>query len=438
MKQYWLWIGLIVLVGGNMARGQIISDTGGMEVFDTEYYTIYTDMGYEIGKEAELRMTALFEEYRRRMAGFRGGINERMPFYICGTLEGYCALGGRRGSAGFFNWDEGILVALGDPNEVDYDDLWSTVQHEAFHQFAYYVISDDMPIWLNEAMAEYFERTIWTGDGFVTDVVSPYDYHWVLQMITEQDVRSFQAMVCLTPEQWNSEFTHTNYIQAWSMLYFFLSAQNGRYRSGLGRHINDIDQGRDSARSFEARVGDDYDALRDEYVDWWMSHETNPGQYKDYEAIVATLTSFLGRAAAQRQYFDSAEEFFTAARNDDLECHRNHWLPPQLLDQALNPPALFDTQQNQIDQIFSAPPEARRAIYDRLRDQARTNPPRAEDLGQWTLTRRGRNATLTLTLDDGAVLEGSFRVTSGRVSRVEVEITPGQPATNQDDPDQDS
>ncbi len=423
MKHYLLWVGLIVLAVTGISQGQIISDTEDMDEFDTKYYTIHTDMGYDIGKEAELRMTALFEEYRSRLKGYSGSIREKMPFYLCGTMEGYEALGGRRGSVGFFNWRQGILVALGDPDEVDYDDLWSTVQHEAFHQFAYYVISEDIPIWLNEGIASYFQRMQWTGDGFIRNIVSPYDYKWVQKIIADDDLKSFRAMVAMSSTQWSREFTYNNYIQAWSMLYFMLSLEDDSYRSGLVKYLNDIDRGLDSEESFQARVSDDYAGLKEEYIEWWTGHEANPGKYKDYEIIVSTLTSFLGRAWSQRQYFDSAEEFFEAAREEDeLEHHRTQWLPPQLLAQALNPPELFSVQQDQVEEIFSAPRSEWKDIYDRLREEAKASAPDAEDLGEWTLTRNGRNAELELVLEDGTTLTGTFRVVSGKVSRVNVEL----------------
>ncbi len=423
MKHCLLWVGLVVLAVANVSSGQTISNTEDMEVFETKYYTIYTDLGYDVGKEAELRMTALFEEYRDRSKGYSGGIRNKLPFYLCGTMESYRAMGGRPGSVGFFNWDQGILVALADPDDVDYFDLWSTVQHEAFHQFAYYVISKDMPIWLNEGMAGYFQRTQWTGDAFVGNVVTPYDYHWVRKIIDDRDLKSFGEMIRMSRNQWNQEFTYNNYIQVWSMLYFMLSLEDDTYRDGLGKYLNDIDKGLNSEDSFLARVSDDFVELKDEYVEWWNGHEANPGKYKDYEIIVSTLTSFLGRAWSQRQYFDTAEEFFEAAREEDgLKYHRTQWLPPQLLAQALNPPELFTVQQEQVDQIFSAPRTEWKDIYDRLREEAKASAPDAEDLGEWILTRNGRNASLELVLEDGTTLTGTFRVVGGKVSGVEVEI----------------
>ena len=50
---------------------------------------------------------------------------------------------------------------------------WHTVQHEGFHQFAHVVIRGDLPIWVNEGLAEYFGEAVFTGDGFVSGVIPP-------------------------------------------------------------------------------------------------------------------------------------------------------------------------------------------------------------------------------------------------------------------------
>jgi hypothetical protein len=35
------------------------------------------------------------------------------------------------------------------------------------------VIGGELPIWVNEGMAEYFGEGIFTGDGFITGVIPP-------------------------------------------------------------------------------------------------------------------------------------------------------------------------------------------------------------------------------------------------------------------------
>src|SRR5437763_16402672 len=54
-----------------------------------------------------------------------------------------------------------------------HDGLRRTLQHEAFHQFAFSAISPDLPIWLNEGLAQLFEEALWTGNGFMLGQVPP-------------------------------------------------------------------------------------------------------------------------------------------------------------------------------------------------------------------------------------------------------------------------
>ncbi|MBV8782403.1 MAG: hypothetical protein JO353_13490, partial [Phycisphaerae bacterium] len=133
-----------------------------MPLYETRYYNVFTDLDPERAREACIRMTKMAEEYHARTAGFAGNIAEKLPFYLFKSADEYYAAGGLPKSAGVFNGER--LMAMADPRIGK--EIWHVVQHEGFHQFVHAVIGGEIPIWVNEGMAEYFGESIFTGDGF--------------------------------------------------------------------------------------------------------------------------------------------------------------------------------------------------------------------------------------------------------------------------------
>ena len=96
-----------------------------------------------------------------RELSFAGSITQKLPFYLFTREQDYYNAGGPEGSAGVFNPNTLTLMAVADLRS----DLhtWNTVQHEGFHQFAHAYISDNLPIWSSEGLAEYFGEDVEPG-----------------------------------------------------------------------------------------------------------------------------------------------------------------------------------------------------------------------------------------------------------------------------------
>jgi len=143
----------------------------GMATYESRYYTIHTDLGPADEKEAEIRMTKMAEEYHARTVAFSGQVTQRLPFYLFRNADDYYAAGAPAGSAGAFIVDasgERLMAIAGEQTDAQ---TWHVVQHEGFHQFAHAVIHGDLPMWVNEGIAEYFGEGLFTGDNFITGLV---------------------------------------------------------------------------------------------------------------------------------------------------------------------------------------------------------------------------------------------------------------------------
>ena len=332
---------------------------GRLKAYTSRYYVIYTDLGIDVAAEASARMTAMAEEYYNRTKDFGGVIRSRLPFYLFSRSEDYLAAGGTPGSAGQFSGGrQGVLMALaGSQPSLS---LWHIVQHEGFHQFAHMVIGGQLPVWLDEGLAEYFGLGIWTGDGFVTGTIPQGRLAAVRRHIKEDRITPLADFLLMTGADWHDAFSRKqaekdkpksgpkgqegksdgdrvriNYDQAWSMVHFLVHAENGKYRASFAGFIADISSGMDWKESFQSRFGGSVNAFEQKYRQWWLALPDNPTRDLYIKADAATLTSFLARAASQGQGFTDAEQFFQAAKAGQLKCNPAQKLPASLLDRAL-------------------------------------------------------------------------------------------------------
>ncbi len=217
---------------------------GALKTYPSPYYTIYSDLGIDDVREATMRMTRMAEEYHDRTAGFSGVINQKFPFYLYATAEDYYRGGGPPGSAGVFMVRNGesklMAIAIGKSDGRDGGQTWHVVQHEGFHQFAHAVIGGDMPMWVNEGLAEYFGEGLFTGDGFVTGLVPARRLQRVQESIREKKFKSIKEMMLLTNREWNADLKIENYDMAWSMTHFLAHGDDGRYQGAFAAFMKDI------------------------------------------------------------------------------------------------------------------------------------------------------------------------------------------------------
>jgi hypothetical protein len=317
---------------GGIDDGGVDTDAP-LKTYQTRYYTIYTDLDPDQVREAALRMTKMAEEYHARTAAFSGQVNQRLPFYLFKTDEEYYEAGAPPGSAGVFTGR--ALMATADAKHSQY--TWHIIQHEGFHQFAHAVIGGELPIWVNEGVAEYFGESLFTGDGFVTGLIPPDRLTRIKDEITKKDARSIKDIMLMDHSQWNAELRIINYDQAWSMVHFLINADSGKYQSAFSNFMLGIGRGIPWDQSWAHTFGS-IDGFEPQWHDWWLAQSDDPTGTLYDEATCDTLTSFLVRAQSRRQAFSSFDEFVAAAQNSELALASTSdadWLPPGLLKNAL-------------------------------------------------------------------------------------------------------
>lgn len=305
-----------------------------MKVYANRFYEIHSDLDDDDVRMAQMRTTAMAREYLQQTRSFATGrAPTRMPLYLFSRAEDYYAAGGPPGSGGCFTGNK--LLAIIGPQATEQS--WQVVQHEGFHQFAEQIISRKIPVWIEEGLADYFGNGIFTGDGFVTGIVFPHQRQMVQSLIKSENRRSIEDLMKVNSVQWASELDFTNYLQAWSIVYFLLHGEDGKYRKGFDQFLAALSRGTGWKPAWKAQFGTDVDALEQRWRQWWLALPDNATWDLHARAMVATATSYFARAVSQKQQFADADDFFRQARAGTLKSDPADWLGPRMIAERLYP-----------------------------------------------------------------------------------------------------
>jgi hypothetical protein len=378
-------VALLLLTAASAAAQTKPAD---LRTYETGYYVIHTDLGRDVAREAELRLTRMAEEYRRRTSEFSGEIRKKLPFYLFKTEAAYHAAGGTPNTAGEYNPNTYTLMAFAGDDGPNLQ-TWHAVQHEGFHQFADQVIGKGLPIWANEGLAEYFAESVFTGDTFVPGIVPQWRLERIRATLQKDGFMPLRELLGLSHVQWNKRISVTHYDHVWSLTHFLVHAEGGALQEKFVAFLKHASGGADNG--FETHV-DRIETIEAMWRHYWTSLPEHPTADLYAEATLRTLTSFLARATARRQRFDSFDAFIATARADGLKASETDWLPPSLLKVAVARAAELQKTGGKFEIRADAP----------------------------------RPPTIVYSDGKGAEMVGRFTLKGSRVDQVIVERTPGK------------
>ena len=297
-----------------------------LKPYPSAYYTVYSDLEPAKVQLAIARLTAVAEEYHERTKTFGGKITQKWPFYMIADPADFKAAGGQAaGNA----WGDRLVILAAKKYEKDF---WHVIQHEAWHQFAHEVITENLPGWIDEGLAEYFGESLWTGDGLACGVIPKARYARFMPRLREGKIRPFKEIILIRADKWAGIDA---YDQALTMVHFMLHAEGGKYQKALTACLNAAVAGKPPEAAFAAAFGPDFEALEKEYLAYWTALPPASLERPYRQATVATMAAYLARAKSQGQKFAAVEDFFKAAADGSLKASPKQPLPEELLADAL-------------------------------------------------------------------------------------------------------
>jgi hypothetical protein len=254
---------------------------GDLRIIQTKHYTLHTDVEQSLGQDLATRLDAMYDEYDRRLSEFKNSSAEATPFevYVFAQRADYTQFTQNRlaNSGGVFMPHENRLAAFLEGQGRD--GLRRTLQHEAFHQFAYRSISHNLPPWLNEGLAQLFEEGIWTGKAFILNQVPPRRTRQLQADMKAKRLIPFTDFMATTLKQWNATLADdadrgaTQYNQAWAMVHFLANAGTehggkGKYRDRLITLLKKANAGVPADEAFVAAFSDNIEGFQDRFVEY--------------------------------------------------------------------------------------------------------------------------------------------------------------------------
>lgn len=193
-----------------------------IESLSTAHYDIHTNMDPAILSVAADILESGFERYSDEIAPAKRQSGQRYQVYLFASRRGYdvYTLGhlstDARHTLGVFFGALRQLLAFAD---ADHEEFLRTIRHEGFHQFLDSV-EIDVPVWLNEGLAAYYEPF---GSDVAEGEIPVVDKH-----VRELSERMDEVLVLERILAWSpTDFRETGffgYSQAWAFVHFMRSA----------------------------------------------------------------------------------------------------------------------------------------------------------------------------------------------------------------------
>ncbi|MEM9752318.1 MAG: DUF1570 domain-containing protein [Planctomycetota bacterium] len=240
-----------------------------LETYESRHYEIRTNLSRDEAVKLGQHMDLVFREYDRVLRALRGSARGLQPIYLLRTKEQYHALLDAkygidaRGSGGMFFWRgnrSGLAVFVEGRN---YGDLLSTLQHEGFHQFAWIKMRDNLPLWVNEGLAEYF------GDAIVVDGKVRHGIVNARRLARLRDAEEknilipFGEVLEIDSDRWMSNMRggsprgYLQYDQSWSIVHFLIHDSPKQIRPAFEQYLKLLSTNRNPQQTWNDAFGKD-------------------------------------------------------------------------------------------------------------------------------------------------------------------------------------
>ncbi|MEQ8763298.1 MAG: DUF1570 domain-containing protein [Planctomycetota bacterium] len=188
-------------------------------------YTIRTDMGYEMGTDI-LQAMEQIQNFYRKVFGKKPG--QRCNISVYRTRAEFDEHEGERSPSikGFFRPGQNY-VATYDPvsDGLPQSFLWSTLFHEASHQFTERVSTGTIPAWLNEGTASYFEGARLMPGGVVETNLIPDTRLRGLRFVLEEGSPTLKDVVSFFRD---GSYPGSYYPVGWGLVYFLQNYEDDK------------------------------------------------------------------------------------------------------------------------------------------------------------------------------------------------------------------
>lgn len=265
-------LSLITLLASHAApvRAQAGPD---LPEIETRAYRIRSDLHRDDFRRVGEHMDLVYRELDRRFSGFPVYGAGKLPLWVFSEQDDYLeALGGQGvnglGTAGmFFARPETGRVLASWVGDRPIEDVLGTLRHEGTHQIVSQRLGSNLPQWLNEGLAEYFQFTLFGKRRSSLGLVDPASLVRLHLLDEGGRLLPFEELLTLTNARWN-ELVNTGdaragvmYPQAWSIVHFLVEGEGGKYERLLVDLLKELSRGVPQSQAIRNAFGSDLEPM---------------------------------------------------------------------------------------------------------------------------------------------------------------------------------
>lgn len=223
-------------------------------------YWIKTDLPAAEANGLARHLNLMHKEYSRRLASLPPRSPTPMNVMIFKSRREYMDVLRTRyavnatGTGGiFFANPSGSALAFW-TESLTKSRILNVLQHEGFHQFAYTRFGSDLPVWVNEGLAEFFSESVLVNKTFIIGQSKPRVINAVKKAIELNEHIPLRQMLMMSRESWGKALkdgkASLQYHQSWSMVHFLVYGDRGRYTQRFEGYLRLINSGVQSEQAF--------------------------------------------------------------------------------------------------------------------------------------------------------------------------------------------
>ncbi len=232
-----------------------------LKTTSSRHYRVYHNLTSAEASGYKGHMDAVFEEYRRRFSHLKPTTDGEMSLYLFRTQQqfvDYLASHGIRAqnTSGMFFVQPNLKGLATWTQDKSVSATVSVLQHEGFHQFAHRHYRTQLPVWINEGLAQYFEDGVFVNGHMKLGIAHGRRIETVRQALSHGRAIGFDELLNMTNDEWKrrviggDESASLLYAQSWSMVFFIVHGDKGRYRQAFDTYLNEVASGMPSERAF--------------------------------------------------------------------------------------------------------------------------------------------------------------------------------------------
>ncbi|MBN1422339.1 MAG: DUF1570 domain-containing protein [Planctomycetes bacterium] len=214
---------------------------------ETEHYIVLSDV--------DQKFTDLHARYAEAMYAMFAGVfpstkkpEAKLRIVIFKTREEFQAFGAPADILGFYLPSNRILYLY---DHVKPALTLEVLIHEGFHQYIHLLL-DEIPVWFNEGMAQFFETAEFVRNGFKIGASSRRAGHLAYLVRTQRDRFPREFLRIGEAEFRMPNRMLENYAQAWGMCHFLILFKDGKYRGALNRYYEALLRGEGADAAYRA------------------------------------------------------------------------------------------------------------------------------------------------------------------------------------------